>query len=121
MAFLSKAAILAAKDKKMVAMDIPEWPDESGEPGKVNIRVMSGTERDRFESEFVNGNKSVDMVRAKLVAKCLCDEEGNRLFTEQEIPALGEKSASVLDRLFTACMKLNRFTKDDVEELAGNS
>jgi hypothetical protein len=112
---LSKAAILAANDKKMVDMDVPEWS------GSVKIRVMTGTERDRFEAEFVGGSKSVDMVRAKLVAKCLCDEDGNRLFTEQEIPALGEKSAAVLDRLFTACMKLNRFTKDDVEELSGNS
>lgn len=115
MAFLSKAAILAAKDQKMVAVDVPEWG------GTANIRVMTGTERDRFESEFVGGNKGVDMVRAKLVAKCLCDEDGNRLFTEQEIPALGEKSAAVLDKLFTQCMKLNRFTKEDVEDLAGNS
>jgi hypothetical protein len=112
---LSKAAILAANDKKMIDMEVPEWN------GSVKIRVMSGTERDRFESEFVGGNKGVDMVRAKLVAKCLCDEDGTRLFTEAEIPQLGEKSAAVLDKLFTACMKLNRFTKDDVEEMAGNS
>lgn len=121
MAFLSKAAILAAKDKKMVEVTVPEWLDEKGEPGVVNLRVLTGTERDRFESEFVGGNKSVEMVRAKLVAKCLCDADGTRLFTEQEIPALGEKSAAVLDRLFSECMKLNRFTKEDVEDLAGNS
>jgi hypothetical protein len=112
---LSKAAILAADDKKMVEVNVPEWG------GTVNVRVMSGTERDRFEAEFVGDKKSVDMVRAKLVAKCLCDEDGTRLFTEQEIPELGEKSAAVLDRLFSTCMKLNRFTKDDVEEMAGNS
>lgn len=112
---LDKASILAADDKKMVDFDVPEWG------GSVKLRVMTGTERDRFESEFVNGNKSVDMVRAKLVAKCLCDDKGSRLFTEKEIPELGEKSAAVLDRLFTECMKLNRFTKDDVENLAGNS
>jgi hypothetical protein len=115
MSALSKAAILAAQDKKMIDVEVPEWN------GSVKIRVMTGTERDRFEAEFVNGNKSVEMVRAKLVAKCLCDEEGNRLFTEAEIPALGEKSAAVLDKLFTICMKHNRFTKDDVEEMAGNS
>ena len=112
---LSKAAILSANDKKMIDMEVPEWN------GSVKIRVMSGTERDRFEGEFVGGSKSVDMVRAKLVAKCLCDEDGTRLFTEAEIPQLGEKSAAVLDKLFTECMKLNRFTKDDVEEMAGNS
>jgi hypothetical protein len=112
---LSKAAIIAADDKKMVDHDVPEWG------GSVKLRVMTGTERDRFEAEFVNGNKSVDMVRAKLVAKCLCDEKGERLFTETEIPQLGEKSAAVLDRLFSECMKLNRFSKEDVDELAKNS
>ena len=112
---LSKADIVSAQDKKMIDIDIPEWG------GVAKLRVMTGTERDRFESEFVNGNKTVDMVRAKMVAKCLCDEQGNRLFTEQEIPQLGEKSAAVLDRLFAECMRLNRFTKDDVETLAGNS
>lgn len=112
---LGKAAILAADDKKMVDYDVPEWG------GAVKLRVMTGTERDRFEAEFVNNNKSVDMVRAKLVAKCLCDESGARLFTEGEIPQLGEKSAAVLDRLFSECMKLNRFSKGDVDELAKNS
>lgn len=112
---LSKAAILAADDKKMVDHEVSEWG------GSVKLRVMTGTERDRFESEFVNGNKSVDMVRAKLVAKCLCDENGARLFTETEIPQLGEKSAAVLDRLFAECMKLNRFSKEDVDDLAKNS
>jgi hypothetical protein len=112
---LSKEAILKADDKKMVDFDVPEWG------GAVKLRVMTGTERDRFESEFVNGNKSVDMVRAKLVAKCLCDEEGKRIFSEAEIPTLGEKSAAVLDRLFSECMKLNRFSKEDVDDLAKNS
>lgn len=115
MPILSKSEILAAKDQKLISVDVPEWG------GEVMVRVMSGTERDRFESEFVGSNKSVDMVRAKMVAKCLCDERGERLFSESEVPQLGEKSAAVLDRLFGVCMKHNRFTKDDVEELAGNS
>lgn len=112
---LCKSAILAADDKKVVDHEVPEWG------GSVKLRVMTGTERDRFESEFVGGNKSVEMVRAKLVAKCLCDDDGKRLFTEQEIPELGEKSAAVLDRLFSECMKLNRFSKNDVDDLAKNS
>jgi hypothetical protein len=112
---LNKAAILSANDKKMIEVQVPEWG------GVVAIRVMTGTERDKFESEFVGGSKSVEMVRAKLVAKCLCDENGERLFSEADIPQLGEKSAAVLDRLFSECMKLNRFTKDDVEEMAKNS
>ncbi len=112
---LSKAAILAADDKKSIEIDVPEWG------GSVRLRVMTGSERDKFEADFVDGKKSVEMVRAKLVAKCLVDEHGERLFAETEIPSLSDKSASVLDRLFTECMRLNRFSKGDVEELAGNS
>jgi len=115
MAILTKADILAADDRSLVEIAIPEWG------GSVKIRVMSGTERDRFESEFVNGNKTVDNVRAKLVAKCVCSDDGTRLFSEADIPLLGEKSAAVLDTLFASCMKHNKFTKDDVSDLAKNS
>jgi hypothetical protein len=114
MAILTKSQILAANDKKLVEIELNgegEWG------GSVMIRVMSGSERDRFESDFVGGNKSVENVRAKLVAKCVCDAEGVRLFSEEEVPQLGEKSAAVLDKLFSACMKHNRFTKEDVDEL----
>lgn len=114
MAILSKDQILAANDKRLVEVDLSgegEWG------GSVMIRVMSGTERDRFESDFVGGSKTVENVRAKLVAKCVCDANGVRLFSEEEIPVLGEKSAAVLDKLFAACMKHNRFTKEDVSEL----
>ena len=114
MAILTKAQILAANDKKLVEVELNgdgEWG------GSVMIRVMSGSERDRFESDFVGGNKTVENVRAKLVAKCVCDADGVRLFSEDEVPQLGEKSAAVLDKLFAACMRHNRFTKEDVDEL----
>jgi hypothetical protein len=112
---LSKAAILSADDKRSITVDVPEWG------GDVVLRVMTGSERDKFESEFVGDKKNVADVRAKLVAKCLVDDRGDRLFTDAEVAELGTKSAAVLDRLFRECMKLNRFSKDDVDELAGNS
>jgi len=115
MASITKSMVVSAADKKMIDVEIPEWG------GTAKLRVMSGSERDRFEGEFQGDKKSVDDVRAKMVSKCLCDDEGVRLFSEAEVPLLGEKSAAVLDRLFTMCMKLNRFSKDDVEELASNS
>ena len=56
----------------------------------------------------------------KLLRRCLCDEKGETLFTNDDLSALGEKNALVLDRLFTECMKLNGFAKDAVEEAAKN-
>jgi len=38
--------------------------------------------------------------RAILVAHCLTDEEGNRVFTNEQIPALRRKSAKTVERLF---------------------
>ncbi len=51
------------------------------------------------------GNRS--NFRAALLVRCLCDEQGNRLFTEADTEALGAKSGAVLDRLFDVAFKAN--------------
>lgn len=117
MGFLSKDLILSADDLKKEEIDVPEWG------GKVCIRTMRGEERDSFEQSIFDGQGTVkdklDNVRARLLVLVLVDEAGNRLFTDQDIPALGKKSAGVLDRLFEVAKRLNRISRKDVEELAG--
>lgn len=121
MTTLSAADILRVDDKKLQQLEVPEWG------GAVWIRTMTATERDAFEQEFVDLRQgktksgTVANVRAKFAARILCDGNGARLFEDKDIPELGRKSASALDRVFDAGMKLNGFSKADVEELAGNS
>lgn len=116
MALLSRDAILGADDRQYDEVDCPEWG------GSVRVRSISGAERDRYEESLIQqrGNsRQMNMrnARAKLVALCVVDEQGNRLFSDQDVNALGRKNAKPLDRLWDACRKLSGLSDDDVEKL----
>ena len=112
---LTKDQILAANDLTKETVDVPEWG------GPVFVRVLTGAERDAFESEAV-GDRRVGKsnVRAQLCARAICDERGDRLFSDDEVGALAAKSAAALDRVFEAASRLNGLSGRDVEELEKN-
>jgi len=60
-------------------------------------------------------------VRARLCAISIVDETGKRMFSDEDVRALGRKSAAALDRVFAAAQRLSGLTDEDVEELAKNS
>lgn len=58
--------------------------------------------------------------RAKLASLLLCDEDGRRLFTEADVPALAAWKPDGLVEIWTAGLKLLRVDDQEVQELAGN-
>ncbi len=60
-------------------------------------------------------------IRAKLVALTVVDEQGNRIFKDEDVKWLGNKSAAALDRIFEVAQRLSGLRDEDVEELAKNS
>ena len=120
MNFLNRDAILGVEDLRRETVDVLEWG------GCVCVRCMTGTERDAFESEaYAVRGKNVEInrenFRARLLVRTLVNEEGKRLFSDQDLELLGGKSARALDRLFTVSMRLNGLSKEDVEDLTKNS
>ncbi len=120
MALLTREAILGASDIKTEDVEVPEWG------GTVRVRGLSATERDAFEQATVaiKGKKvkaSFLNIRARIVSLSVVDEDGNRMFTESDIKALGEKSAAPMDRIYDVAGRLSGVTDADMEELAGNS
>jgi hypothetical protein len=116
-----KDKILAADDLPREPLIVPEWGINGEDDGW--IRGLTGTERDAYESSVrqFKGQQMVvklENVRARLVSLCLVDGEGNRVFSDKEVMALGAKSGKVLDRLFDQCAALSGLTADQVEELA---
>lgn len=112
---LTKDQILAADDMGLLEVPVKEWG------GSVFVRVMTVGERDAYENDWVlNKNKGVENFRTKFLAKCLCDDKGQRLFSDAEIEALSRKSAKVMARIWQRAMEHNALTEDDVEELAKN-
>jgi hypothetical protein len=110
MAMLTKEQILKADDLKIEVIDIPEWG------GSVNVKTMTGTQRDAFEQSIVEkkGKTNLANIRARLCAVTIVDDNGNR------IVELGKKSAAALDRVFSVAQKLNGFGDKDIEELGKN-
>ena len=45
------------------------------------------------------------------------DENGHRLFTDEDAEALGEKSGVALDRVWEVAQRINALRKEDVEAL----
>lgn len=121
---LDKDAILAADDRHRERIEVPEWG------GAIYLQDMSGTERDAFEASMIRIRRSGDTAqaeptfddaRAKLLSKCIVDENGERLFSDHEITQLGSKSGRVLGRLYDRAREINGIGEDDIEDLVGNS
>ncbi len=121
MAILNRDQILTAHDRKTETVVVPEWG------GEVLVSVMSGEQRDAYESMITEVDAKgravhkLENLRAKLVACCVVDESGGLIFSASDITALGRKSASALQRVYEAAVKLNRVTEDAVEDAAKNS
>jgi len=99
---------------------VPEWD------GTVLVRGLTGAERDALESNIVQANRdgstTVDTrnLRARLVALCVVDEDGERIFSDEDVDALGRKSAAALDRVFSVAQRLSGLRAADIEELRKN-
>jgi len=113
---LNKEQILAVHDLVTESVEVPEWL------GCVLVRALNGTDRDAFEQSIIDGKKTnLKNIRARLCALCMVDDDGKRLFSDADVNALGQKSASALDRVFRVAQKLNGLSPDDVKELEKNS
>lgn len=114
---LSRNEILAAQDLPREEVRVKEWG------GTVIVRGLTGAERDAYEASLLQGRGVINYenARAKLLVRCLVDEQGERLFSDADVDILGAKSAAVLDRLFSVAARLSGLQPGDVEELMGNS
>jgi hypothetical protein len=117
---LSREQILGATDRKTEDVAVPEWG------GSVRVRALSGAERDSYEASIVSlqgdGTKVISLknLRGRLVSLSCIDDEGGRLFSDEDAIALGDKSAAALERVFDVARKMSGLTEDDVEELAAD-
>jgi hypothetical protein len=118
--YLTRDEIMAAQDVQFEDVSVPEWG------GEVRVKSLMGEERDALEATMIQGkgkNTSVNLanLRAKLVARSIVDESGQRIFSDTDIFALGKKSAAALSRVYEVAQRLSGISAEDVEELTKNS
>jgi len=119
---LSRDDIFRVVDVHTEIVDVPEWG------GAVTVRGMTGRERDRYEQSMLiadkKGTLKPDMTdaRARLVAACAVDGDGNPLFTDKnDVMLLTMKSAAALDRVAAVAQVLSGISDKDLGDLLGNS
>lgn len=121
MSILNKQAILQVKDMVIEKIDVPEWG------GTVCMRSITAAERGIIEAAAAaykdSKGKNDGFARTftvKILSMGLCDEDGKRLFSDDEVSQLAAKNAKVVSRLAEVAQKLSGFAKEDLEELERN-
>lgn len=111
---LSRDAFLGARPElRREEIPVPELG------GSVYVRVMTGTERDAYEISISKAR--IPNYRALLTCYTACDGEGNRLFSEADLPLLGSFPSTVLDPIAARAVQLNHFSSAAIEDLRKNS
>jgi len=91
MALLTSGDILAADDLPWEDVPVPEWG------GEVRVRGLNGSQRSLIEATMVAAKgqtveirvEAFKTLRERLIATCLVDAEGRRLFVDAEVGKLG--------------------------------
>lgn len=128
MASLTKDALLAAAAGRNLPRERVDCP-ELGAGEYVWVRGMTGRERDEFERsnyKLRRGKLEIDMdkignARARLAVRCLVDDNGTRLFENDDADALGGLRADTLSRIYEAAQRLSNVTDEDLNELKKSS
>lgn len=98
---------------------------EHGEGAFLIVQELTGEQRDEYDASLWRQRKrskfelSLDHATAKLVALSVINEDGSRMFGDDEIKSLSRKvGASTLKRLAEAAKELSGITDDEIEELS---
>ena len=113
MALLSKSAIMSADDQRYDVVDCPEWG------GEVRVRGLTAYEQSCI-SKLVNETKQNEAT-VKTVQFACVDENGERMFSPEDIKQLASKSYMVIERLCKRILQLTGFgDQDEIEEARKN-
>ncbi len=117
---LSREQLLKPAAVPVEVVTVPEFD------GTVSIKGMTARQRSKFEEQFTTaaGNpnrKRRAQMRERLIVACCVDDDGQPLFTEEDVPAIGDMPAVVIEPLVDACQRVVGFTSADVESLTGKS
>ncbi|WP_028472964.1 hypothetical protein [Nocardioides alkalitolerans] len=117
MTLLTRDQILTSNDLPFEDVECPEWG------GTVRVSTIAATLRDEYEvalARLRHEKSKSPNIRARLVALCITDENGARLFSDDDVIKLGLKSSKALDRVFDVASRLNGLTPEQAKELEGN-
>ena len=120
MTLLTKQQIIDANDLETVEVEVPQWG------GSVLVKPLTGKQRGWFTAQLVEqraGGRTLRLqdIQIRLCGMAIVDEDGKRMFSDNELGLLAKKSSGALQTVFEVAQRLAGLSKEQVEELAGNS
>lgn len=111
--------ILAADDLPKEEIVIPEW----GGKKKFLVIGLNGKERYNLVSQCADEDGDIDnqKMSALSIAKCLCDGDGQRIFSDGQAEQIMQKNGRVIERLLTVVNRINGFGRYQMEQAEKNS
>lgn len=77
--------------------------------GRIRIQSLSAREMDDYEFRSINRKTGrLDPAKAaearrRLIALCLVDEHGKRMFSDHDLAAMGNIDGQIADQIYAAC------------------
>lgn len=106
---LDRNALLAAMELKREEVEIAGGTVLVSEIGATDLINLYTRE------DLLDGEKKIDMAKftPALVAYAVVDEQGTRIFSDADIPALEKASPAVFTKLSEAAKRLNGLTGEE--------
>ncbi len=119
---LTRQQLDAVNDLKTKDVGVPEWG------GTVRLRELSAKDRSLIEATTIGVKgqgveirvEAFKTLKERVVAASLIDDDGNRLYKENEVAQLGLKSGQVIERLFQIVQDISGMTQKAAKDAEGN-
>ncbi len=109
---LSREGILRAietRGRETVPVEVPEWG------GTVHVRRLSYAELQEIGLEEGSRPSAEQVVR--LVASCLADPRGERLFSDEDAPQLARADVGAFTRVLLEALRVNGLASAELEKM----
>jgi hypothetical protein len=111
-----------ALERQKIDVPVPEL----GEGKVIPVWGMTPRERTEFDDRQarlskVQRAKQKTEIRERILVECCRNDDGVKLFTFDQITALGQRRGDVVERLVNVALDLSGFTGQDLEALTKNS
>ena len=89
--------------------------------GSVIIREFTTSDREKFELLALKAQEGqAKNLKAQLIVISLVNENGSRVFGDDEVDKISQMPSTVTEKLFNSILELNSMNSDAVEVAEGN-
>lgn len=103
----TREQLLVKQERRIERVDLPEF----GEDAYVMVHGMNAREKIEYEASLMTSRFEMDVGKQKtqkerMIICCARDDDGDRIFTDDDVAALGEWPVDPFNRVFDKALYL---------------